>query len=43
MKVEDDGKFGKLNLKHIMSETKMENPRRSYLITKVDENNILKK
>jgi hypothetical protein len=27
MKVEEDGKFGKLNLKHIMNETKMENPK----------------
>jgi hypothetical protein len=40
MKVEEDGKSGKLNLKHIMSETKIENPRRSYLITKMDENKI---
>jgi hypothetical protein len=40
MKVEEDGKFGEFNLKPLMSETKMENLRRSYLITKMDEKNI---
>jgi hypothetical protein len=33
-------KVWEIEFEHIMSETKMENPRRSYLITKMDENNI---